>query len=416
MSASKVDENWNRRYYNGVGTGRTTRCCSAVALIAISALMIGQMTAAQTTRPSAQTPVSLFPVRTVWTLALNNPLTAPPVYSGSHAYFAIEGNRLVAYELESGRQEWIASIEARLEPAVGDGLIFVAQPASLTALRLDDGSVAWQLPDLGQLAVPPVWDNGWLVLATQLGEVLALRAVDGHLVWRRDLVSPAHAAPSLAADRVYVPLDDSRIVALQVDTGDVAWERRLGGPATGVLAQDDRVFAGSNDNYFYAVRSDDGRVAWRWRTGADVVGVPVVDERNVYFVSLDNALRALSRKTGVQQWVRLLPIRPTRGPLRVDRTLVVSGIAPALRAYNMKDGTAAGELPAAGEQAGAPYAVPGASSALPQVLVVTRDLAKGATATLFMRNLDPPLGGITVPTYGIKAPLVDGIATAAPQS
>jgi outer membrane protein assembly factor BamB len=240
--------------------------------------------------------------------------------------------------------------------------------------------------------------------------------MDGHLVWRRDLVSPAHAAPSLAADRVYVPLDDGRVVALQVDTGDVAWERRLGGPATGLLAHDDRIFAGSNDNYFYALRNDDGRVAWRWRTGADVVGVPVVDERNVYFVSLDNALRALSRRTGVQQWVRLLPIRPTRGPLRVDRTLVVSGIAPALRGYNMKDGTPAGELPAAGEQAGSPYAVPTtASSAPPQVLVVTRDIAKGATATLFMRNLDPPLSPLTVPTNRIKVPLLDGIGPATPE-
>jgi outer membrane protein assembly factor BamB len=237
----------------------------------------GPTTAAQTARPSAPAPVSLFPVRTVWTLALNNQLTAPPVYDGSHAYFAIEGDRLVAYELEHGRQEWIAPARASLEPAVGDGLIFIAQSASLVALRTTDGSVAWELSDLGELSVPPVWDNGWLVLVTRPGEVLALRALDGHLVWRRDLGSPAPARPSLAADRVYVPVADGRVVALQVDTGAVAWVRRLGGPATGLLAQDDRVYAGSNDNYFYALRSDDGRVAWRWRTGADVVGVPVVD-------------------------------------------------------------------------------------------------------------------------------------------
>jgi outer membrane protein assembly factor BamB len=372
------------------------------------------MTAAQPARQSEQTPVSLFPVRTMWTLALNNQLTAPPVYAGSHAYFAIEGDRLVAYELERGRQEWIAPARPVLEPAVGDGLIFIAQPASLTALQTTDGSIAWQLPDLGELSVPPVWDNGWLVVATQRGEVLALRAIDGHVVWHRDLGSPAHAAPSLAADRVYVPVDDGRIVALQVATGEVVWERRLGGPATGLLALDDRLFAGSNDNYFYALRSDDGGVAWRWRTGADVVGIPVVDERNVYFVSLDNALRALSRRNGVQQWVRLLPIRPTRGPMRVDRTLVVSGIAPALRAYNMKDGTAAGELPAAGEQAGSPYTPPMNRTALPQVLVVTRDIAKGATATLFMRNLDPTLGPFTLPTGGMKVTLVNEITPAVP--
>lgn len=371
--------------------------------------------AAQITRRSAQTPVSLFPVRAVWTLALNNPLTVPPVYSGSHAYFAIEGDRLVAYELERGRQEWMASAHAEIEPAVGDGLIFIAQPTSLTALRTKDGRIAWQLPAPGALAVPPVWDNGWLVLATRTGEVLAFRAIDGHLVWRRDLGSPAHAPPSLAADRVYVPLDDSRIVALRVDTGDVAWEHRLGGPATGLLAQDDRLYAGSNDNYFYALHTDDGRVAWRWRTGADVVGVPVLDERNVYFVSLDNALRALSRKTGVQQWVRLLPLRPTRGPVRVDRTLVVSGIVPTLRGYNMKDGTAAGELSAAGELAGSPYAVPTASTELPQVLVVTRDLTRGATATLFMRNLDPPLSPFTPPPNAIKVTPPNGVMPAVPE-
>ena len=373
------------------------------------------MTAAQTARQSAQEPVSLFPVSTVWALALNNQLTVPPVYSGSHAYFAIEGDRLVAYELERGSQEWIASAHAELEPAVGDGLIFIAQSASLTALRTKDGSIAWQLPALGGLSVPPVWDNGWLVLATRTGEVLAFRAIDGHLVWRRDLGSPAHALPSLAADRVYVPVDDGRIVALRVDTGDVAWEHRLGGPATGLLAQDDRLYAGSNDNYFYALHTDNGHVAWRWRTGADVVGVPVLDERNVYFVSLDNALRALSRKTGVQQWVRLLPIRPARGPLRVDRTLVVSGVAPTLRGYNMKDGTPAGDLPAAGEQAGSPYAVPAASTTLPQLLVVTRDLARGATATLFVRNLDPPLSPFTPPPNAIKVSPPNGVMPAVPQ-
>ena len=116
----------------------------------------------------------------------------------------------------------------------------------------------------------------------------------------------------------------------------------------------------------------------------------------------------------MQQWVRLLPIRPTRGPMRVDRTLVVSGIAPMLRAYNMKDGTAAGELPAGGEQAGSPYAPPTASTALPQVLVVTRDIAKGATATLFMRNLEPLLGAFSLPAGGTKVTLVDEVTPAVP--
>jgi outer membrane protein assembly factor BamB len=402
---------WDRRYYNGVGRSWTTRCCSASARITLLATAAAVITAwtprlgAQSNRqadPSA--PLSLFPVRTVWTLALNNQLVAPPVYSGRHAYFAIEGDRLVAYELEAGRQLWLTMARPEFEPAVGDGLLFIAGPASLTALREKDGTVAWEQSEIGPLAVPPVWDNGWLVVATRKGDVLAFRAVDGHLVWQRALGSPAHAAPALAADRVYVPLDDNRVVAMRVDSGDQVWERRLGGPATGLIALEDRIFGGSTDNFFYALSATDGQVAWRWRTGADLVGVPVVDERNVYFVSLDNVLRALSRRTGVQQWVRLLPLRPSRGPLKLDRLIVVSGVAPMLRAFNIKDGFPAGELPAAGELAGAPYAVPGGP--LPEALVVTRDLAKGATATLFRRQLEPPLTPFSPPPGAMKGALM----------
>jgi outer membrane protein assembly factor BamB len=291
---------------------------------------------------------------------------------------------------------------------VGDGLLFLVQAASLTALRASDGSLAWELPAFGDLAVPPVWDNGWLILAMRTGEVLALRAIDGHLLWRRDLGSPAHGPPSLAADRVYMPLNDGRIAALQVETGDVVWEHRLAEPANGLLAADEFLYAGSNDNFLYALHAADGTFAWRWRTGADVIGIPAVDQRNVYFVSLDNVLRALSRKTGVQQWARPLPLRPTRGPLKIDSTLIVSGIASTVRGYNIKDGTPAGEVPVTGDLGGPPYAPPG----LPQVLVVSRDLAKGATATLFTRQTDPRLNPPAPLPNANKAAFLDAGAPA----
>jgi outer membrane protein assembly factor BamB len=237
-----------------------------------------------------------------------------------------------------------------------------------------------------------VWDNGWLILTTTSGEILALRGTDGHVIWRRTLDSPAHGPPALAADRVYVPVDDGRIVALHVETGELIWERRLGGAATALLALDDRIFAGSTDNFFYAIDAAGGEIAWRWRTGADVVGTAVVDDETVYFVSLDNVLRALSRGSGVQRWARQLPLRPTRGPLLVGRTLIVSGIAAMLHAYNATDGTPAAELTIAGPLAGAPYAVPDPPAGLPQLLVVTHDLLQGATSTLFVRRLEPAPG------------------------
>lgn len=347
------------------------------------------MIAAQGERSIETAPVTLFPIKTLWTLPLNSPLSAAPVYAGTHAYFAIGTGHLVAYDLASGTREWIAQAQARLPPTAGEGLVFIVEPGLLTALRAADGAVGWQLPFAETLAAPPVWDNGWLVAATSQGAILAFRASDGHLIWRRDIGSRPHAPPALAADRVYVPTEDARLVALKVETGDLVWERRFGGPALDVLALDERLYVGSTDNFFYCLDATDGKTAWRWRTGADLVGLPAVDERNVYFVSLDNLLRALSRRSGVQRWVRPLPLRPTRGPLKSGPTVLVSGIAPMIRGYNAKDGTPAGEIATGGELAASPYFA--ADWPLPQLLYVTRDIAKGATATLVTRDMDPPI-------------------------
>ena len=356
---------------------------------------------AQSTRPAPfptahsskqktdRTPPALTPVRTVWSLALKNQLAASPAYDKTLAFFPIAGDRVAAYDLASGTQLWIASARPQQDPVAGDGLLFLVEPDALTALRISDGSIGWQLPLADTLAVHPVWDNGWLVAATQAGSILAFRAPDGRLIWSRDLGSPAHAAPALAADRVYVPTSDNRIAALRVDTGAPIWERRLGGPPDEILALEDRLYVGSKDNYFYSLMTKDGRVDWRWRTGGDVIGLPLADEHRVYFVALDNVLRALDRVSGGQQWMRPLPLRPTTGPVRAGSTIVVTGLAPALRGFNAADGAEAKEIAAAPEVAAPPYVFDNPTTGLPQLLHLTRDLATGATATLVTRSFEP---------------------------
>ena len=333
----------------------------------------------------------------MWSLSLNNQLIAPPAYDAARAYFPIEGPRLAAYGLDSGTLEWIISSTPQMQPATGEGLVFVVEPQTLTARTAATGAIAWQLPFTEKLAVHPVWDNGWLVADTASGAVLAFRAQDGFLVWRRDLGSPAHGLPALAADRVYVPTSDGRVVALRVDTGAVIWDRKLGAAPNDMLALDDRVYVGSRDNYFYCLDTKDGRVAWRWRTGADVIGQAVADNNNVYFVSLDNVLRALARKSGVQQWIRVLALRPASGPVLAGGTLIVGGVAPNLAAYSIKDGTAAGDVPTTDNLAAPPQFVAGQ---LPRLIVTTSDIATGATVTVVTRAIEPavlPLGPLPNP-------------------
>ena len=334
-------------------------------------------------------PLSLFPVRTLWTLALNNALIGPPGFDGARGYFPIEGERLVAYDLVRGEQLWIVQAPTIAQPVSGDGLVFYVEPDAIVALRAQDGSQAWRRPLLEPLAVRIVWGNGWLIASTVSGSILAFRALDGDLIWTRNVGARVSAPPSLAADRMYVPLADRRIVALQVQDGQPVWERRLGGVPSDGLALDDRVYFGSDDNFLYCLKTDKGQIDWRWRTGADVAGTPVVDEARVYFVSLDNVLRGLNRKSGAQQWKRALPMRPKSGPLLVANALLVRGIAPTLRAYLALDGAPAGEVTLSGELVSPPHLVAG--TLLPTLIVVTGDLVKGATVTALIRAIEPPI-------------------------
>ena len=333
-------------------------------------------------------PVPFWPVRTVWTLPLNSELTRPPAFDDAHAYFPIEGDRLVAYELSSGKRVWLIDAALWSAPAAGGGFVFFVRDRALVGLHGADGSPAWTTPLDDDLAAAPVWAAGWLLLATKKGAVIAIRAADGHTIWRRDLRVVAHAPIAISADRVYVPLDDHRVVALQIETGSSVWERRLGGAPKEILALDDRLFVGASDSYFYCLTTDEGRVDWRWRAGADAIGMPAVDERHVYFASLDNVVRAFNRSNGVQQWIQLLKLRPTGGPLRAGGTVVVYGATPPMRAFNASDGKGGGDIPAAGPLAVPPHLL-GSDEALPWLVVVTRDIAKGDTVTLMTRSVEP---------------------------
>jgi len=390
------------------------------------------------------------PARAVWTLVLNAQLTVAPGYDETHAYFAIDSDRLVAYSLPGGRRLWMVTAHPVLPLAAGSDLVFLVESSGLVARRAADGAIVWQLALSDPPIVPPVFDNGWLVVATKGGQIGALRATDGTIVWQRDLGSPAQARASLAEDRVYVSTSDGRVVTLRVDTGEPVWERRLGSAPNEILVSGDRLFVGTKDNFFYCVMTKDGRIDWRWRTGGDIIGQPVADERHVFFVALDNVLRAMNRKSGAQVWMRPLPVRPIAGAVLAGSSLLVVGQSAQVRVFTAKEGTAAlGEPIAPGsppppaltisslyfpgvdiprvplneidlsakmptkipseieidaptapkptpiasdaESAAPPHLVDDPTTHFPMALILTKDIARGAGVTLVTREFDPPL-------------------------
>ena len=337
-------------------------------------------------------PLSPFPADTRWTLALNNALIEQPAYDGVNGYFPIRGDTVVAYDLRQATPRWIVSARPLSTPAVGDGLLFLEQTGSLSAWHLTDGSVAWTVPLTEKLAVPLAEGYGQLVAATPT-TILSFRAEDGTLQWRRDLGAKPHRSPAVGGDGVYVPMADGRVIALRADNGEIQWERRLREAPNDILVSDAQLFVGSNDNYLYCMNVKDGLTRWRSpRTGADVVSRPIVDERHVYFVSLDNVLRALNRSNGVQQWKKGLKFRPAWSPIIAADTVLVTGIQGPLVAFYRKDGAPGGEFATGVDEIAAPLHTFESLYALgPMIALVTRNLKAGAMVTAASHTLEPPL-------------------------
>ena len=337
---------------------------------------------------------SFFPLQEHWSTDLTQSAVAPPVYDDNQAYVALRNGTLAAVSLVDGSITWSIERPTRVSPAVGDGVVVVAQEETLFGLRTTDGVVIWRTHVGAGVSAPLVWNTGWLVAALENGDVVMLRGADGLELWRYPVSGQLDVRPSVASNELFLPVRDGRVLAFELGTGELLWERLLGGSPQEILPFGD-LFVGATDNYFYRLSRADGKMRWRWRTGGDIVGLPAVDERRVMFVSLDNILWALDRQSGVLQWRRPLSGRPTGGPQIVAELALVSGVSPVLRAFDTRDGREAGVLTGPGEFAGPPHLLHPPAVLAPGLIVMTGDgrlvgLLQASGPPQFSLDFPPP--------------------------
>lgn len=330
-----------------------------------------------------------FPVELVWTTQLDAAPAAPAGYDERHVYVPVrtEPARLVALGLGLGDVRWTADVATAVAPAACAGHVLIVTDEALESREASSGEARWRVPVAGKIALPATCGLDVAVVATATGDIVGVQIADGIALWQQRLGSPLHVAPVVGGARVYLGLDDQRVVALDTRTGAKAWEHRLGGAPTGMLVTSDRLYVGSVDNYFYSFNSIDGELDWQIQTGADLVGAAVGDIDNVYFVSRDNVLRAVNRRSGNLRWKAQLDTRSAVGPVHLGNAVLVIGVSPELRAHRALDGVRVGEFGIRARVVGVPYFAVGIAP-MPRLIVLTADGLIEAVTSI----IDPPIG------------------------
>ncbi|WP_404333959.1 PQQ-binding-like beta-propeller repeat protein [Sphingomonas sp. MMS12-HWE2-04] len=161
------------------------------------------------------------------------------------------------------------------------------------------------------------------------------------------------AAPVVSENKMYVIDTDGVVHALAADTGAELWRAdtanekgnktaRFGG---GVSIEGDRAFASNGLGDVVALNAADGKEIWRKRPGGPLRGAPTVASGNIYVVTQDNQLFALTQETGDVSWTASASLE-TQGvfgvaaPASGQGTVVAGFSSGELNAYRYENGRA----------------------------------------------------------------------------
>ena len=143
----------------------------------------------------------------------------PPVVAGGLVYVATASRRLLALDVDSGREVW----RERGFPVVAgvrDGLVIAAIEDRLVALDAGSGVRRWEVPVSGRGEHWPVLDGDTVYMAS-VDDVIAVDAAAGTTRWRVP-VDPAVGPSVRIGGRLYVATR-SRLLALDASSGRPLW-------------------------------------------------------------------------------------------------------------------------------------------------------------------------------------------------
>ncbi len=254
-----------------------------------------------------------------WRKDLPAPARAAPTIMDDRLYVSTLDSRLLALNPKDGNLLWeyvgiseTAGLVGAASPAANyDIVVPVFSSGEMTALRVENGSVAWTdnlsnlramggLASLSDIKGLPVIDKGLVIAVSFSGRIVAIDERSGNRVWQREI--GGSQTPWVAGSHVFVVSEENELIALNRDNGAILWVTPLdkyedgdkGDKVfwTGPIMAGGRLLLAATDGRLLEVVPETGKQLAQSRIGGSFIIPPVVADKTLYLLSENGTLMA----------------------------------------------------------------------------------------------------------------------------
>lgn len=255
-----------------------------------------------------------------WRSKLPAPARAAPTILDGRVFVQTLDARLIALNAQDGKQLWsyqgmseTARLVGAASPAASADIVIPAfSSGEVTALRVQNGSVAWgdnlspavrvgglsTLPDIQAL---PVLDKGLVIAVSFGGRMVAIDERTGQRVWQRDI--SGSDTPWVSGNHLFMISSTNELIALGRDTGAIRWVKPISSyvsaeEAATSLFWNGPVLAGGRliitgpEGILLEINPVDGALLRRLNTGKTVAVAPVIAQGVLLLLQTDGTLVA----------------------------------------------------------------------------------------------------------------------------
>ncbi len=330
-----------------------------IALALLAAFAVPPLSAARAVGPASESrlpPTLRFPLAEVGSVPLTGRVLTPPSLFQGLVVTADDRGVVTAFVPDGPRTAWTYTAASALEtaPVAGaDNLYLLLAGNRLVAL--DPGGRPRWTRDLGADKVSGVVESeGLLLTATATARLDAFDPATGEPRWSFAAKGPLREAPTAGRGYFVFVAGDLHLQAVNV-RGREQYARAFGAAvARRPLIASGRLFFGTTGREIVRFHPLMARVEWRRRLGGVVAGDMILAGHTLVVPCSDSVIYGLDEANGTILWWRAAPSRVLYPILALDGTILVTGQAPALSAFDAASGRSDGRFEASGNFLAAP--------------------------------------------------------------